>query len=246
MDNNQPATDKKSKLNTFLMLMLTFIDVSLFLLFASYLTLLHKSLDRQGYYVHQLLKEEHLASMFYIAVAAGLTFFIWQSIRNITNTKNSKFDREGFHLSYLVVFLIFTMTFLTLITTQIRFELLKTQDVNVILEDATLENYGAYSASRAPYYEYKNAQFRFIKEQGASLLKTRHVSDLYATSMLIKPIEPPYYDLHNLSRFELEAGLSPLFAFYYLVAFQFFLALFLNLCVYLTSKTLPTTNQQET
>ncbi len=245
MDQTNQKQTKKSKLYIFLMFTLSFIGASVFFLSVSYFILLHKSLDRQGYYLHHYMKDEYITPMLYASIAAGLTFFIWQSITNIINTKNSKFDREGFHLSYLVVFLIFAMTFLTLITTQIRFEILKTQDINVILEDATLEKYGAYSASRAPYYEYKNAQFSFIKEQGASLLKTQNISDLYATSMLIKPIEPPYYDLHNLSRVELEAGLWPLFFFFYLVALQFFLAILLNLCVYLTSKMLPTTNQQE-
>jgi len=245
MDQTNQKQTKKSKLHIFLILTLTFIGGSAFFLSVSYLILLNKSLDRQGYYVHPFIIEEHLAPMFYTSVAVGFLFFIWRCIKITINTKKEKLIIEGIQLACMSAFLISTITFMTFVNTQIRFELLKTQDINVILEDATLDKYGAYSASRAPYYEYKNAQFSFIKEQGASLLKTRHISDLYATSMLIKPIEPPYYDLQNLSRVELEAGLSPLFAFYYLVTFQFFLATLLNLCVYLTSKMLPTTNQQE-
>lgn len=241
MDQTNQKQPKKSKLYIFLMLTLSFIGGSVFFLSVSYLIILNKSLDRQGYYVHPFLIEEHLAPMFYTSVAVGFLFFIWRCIKITINTNKEILITEGIQLACVSAFLISTITFTTLVNTQIRFELLKTQDINVILEDATLEKYGAYSASRAPYYGYKNAQFSFIKEQGACLLKTQNISDLYATSMLIKPIEPPYFDLHNLSSIELEAGLWPLFLFYYLVAFQ----LFLNLCVYLTSKMLPTSNQQE-
>ena len=245
MDNNQPATDTKSKLNTLLMLMLTFIGVSLFLLFASYLILLHKSLDRQGYYVHQFLKEEHLASMFYIAVAAGFSYFIWRCIKIVIRIKKEKICLENIQGAFIVALFIFFMTFMIFLNTQIRFELLKIQDINVILEDATLEIYEAYSPSRFPHYQFKNAQFRFIREQSTSLIEIRKISNLYATNKLVTPIEPPYYDLHNLSRVELKAGLSPLFAFYYLVIFQFLLTIFLKLCIYLPYKVITYSIQRK-